>query len=484
VSRNLPLCLVLLALAACAQISPEQKLIRQAATALGGADKVTAVKTLTQVGTGVQYNLGQELTPEAHSQIYTVSAYRRDLDATATRARTELTRKPEFVHFQGPAPQTQITGIDGDVAYNVGGNGRAARAPQAAATERRDELLQHPLTAVRAALDPAAKLSNLRTDGGQSLLDVTTADGRQFTLAADSATHLPSRVSARGDNPNLGDVVNSTVFADYRDVAGLKLPTRLTTSIDHFVTQELTLTAQQLDGNVDVAAPAGAAQAAAPAPQAPAVTVQALAQGVWWLAGGSHHSVLVEFSDHLMLIEAPLSEARALAVIAKARQLVPGKPLTQLVSTHYHFDHSAGVRAAISEGLEVITLQSNVAFLQQAAQRPHTLAPDALARSASKVRIEGFERERTISDGVMTVTLFAEPSTHSQTMLVAWLPKQKLLVEADLYTPGIAINVYAKPFLDDLQTRKLQIDRIAPLHGTIVPFAQLVKDAAPPGPGG
>jgi glyoxylase-like metal-dependent hydrolase (beta-lactamase superfamily II) len=478
VLRNLSVCLVLLLVAACTRVSPEQKLVRDAAAALGGQDRIAAAKTLTEIGTGVQYNLGQELTPDAHSQTYTVSAYRRMFDAAGARARTELTRKPEFVHFQGPAPQTQVSGVDGEVAYNIGGNGNATRAPQAAA-ERRNELLQHPLTAIRAALDPAAKLSNLRSEGGQSLLDVSAVDGRQFTLAVDATTHLPGRVSARGDNANLGDVTNSTAFADYRDVGGLKLPAKLTTSVDDFVTQELTLSAQQLDGSVDIAAPNNVAQAAAPMPPPPRVTAEPLAKGVWWLAGGSHHSVVVEFADHLMLIEAPLNEARALAVIAKARELVPGKPLTQLVTTHYHFDHSAGVRAAISEGLAIIALQSNVAFLEQAAQRPHTLMPDALARSPRAAHIEGFDAERTISDGTMTVTLFAEPSTHSQTMLVAWLPKQKLLVEADLYTPGAAINVYAKPLLDDLQARKLKIDKIAPLHGTVAPFAQLVKDASP-----
>jgi hypothetical protein len=56
-----------------------------------------------------------------------------------------------------------------------------------------------------------------------------------------------------------------------------------------------------------------------------------VAKGIWWLAGQSHHSVLVEFSDHLMLIEAPQNDTRTLAVIAKARELVPGKPLTQIV---------------------------------------------------------------------------------------------------------------------------------------------------------
>ena len=129
------------------------------------------------------------------------------------------------------------------------------------------------------------------------------------------------------DNANLGDVAIETSFADYQDVSGLKLPARLTTKTDKYTTAEIRATKQTVDGDAgDLAAPAAAASAPPIAGPPPAnVTVQEVAKGIWLLAGQSHHSVLVEFTDHLMLIEAPQNDTRTLAVIAKARELRPGQ---------------------------------------------------------------------------------------------------------------------------------------------------------------
>src|SRR4029077_18732743 len=133
------------------------------------------------------------------------------IDVAGGRARGEQTRTPTFTYFQGQQPQKQGLGIDGDVAYNVAPNGTGTRAPNAVAGDRRAEIYHHPLTIVRAALDPAAKLANPRTTpDNQSAVDVTTGSGLKFTLAIDAATKLPTRVVSMTDNTNLGDVAIET----------------------------------------------------------------------------------------------------------------------------------------------------------------------------------------------------------------------------------------------------------------------------------
>ena len=110
------------------------------------------------------------------------------------------------------------------------------------------------------------------------------------------------------------------------------------------------------------------------------VTTQKIGDGVWFLAGGSHNSVLVEYPTYLAMIEAPLDEARSLAVISEARKLAPNKPIKYLINTHHHFDHSGGLRTYVAEGATIITNEINKGYYEQVWKSPHTLEPDRLAK--------------------------------------------------------------------------------------------------------
>jgi glyoxylase-like metal-dependent hydrolase (beta-lactamase superfamily II) len=469
------------AFGACTQATPEQQIINDAAAAIGGSDRIQAVKTLILEGEGTNGNLGQDVTPEATGQTFTVTDYKRAIDIAGGRARIEQTRTPNFTFFQGQQAQKQVLGVDGDVAYNVAPNGTATRASNAVANDRRVDIYHHPLTIVRAALDPMAKLSNPRTQDNQSVVDVATANGLNFTLAIDSATKLPTRVVSMTDNTNLGDVAIETSFADYQEVNGLQLPARLTTNTDKYQTAEIRVVKQTVDGDVgDLAAPAAAASAAPiTGPPPPNVTVTEVSKGIWWLAGQSHHSVLVEFSDHLTLIETPQNDTRALAVIAKARELRPNKPLTHVVNSHHHFDHSGGIRAAVSEGLTVIAQKASAPFYQEAATRAHTIVPDALAKNPKPLQVEAVDEEMILKDDTMTVNLYhIAGNPHADTLLMVYFPRERILVEADVYNPGAAVTPFAPNLVDNIKKHNLRIDRIVPLHATIGPYSDLLKTVA------
>src|SRR5688572_29836847 len=134
-----------------ASAPPEQAIIADAAEALGGSERILAVKTIVLEGEGTNGNMGQDMTPDATGQQFNVTDYRRAIDVAGGRVRIEQTRTPNFTYFQGQQPQKQVLGVDGDVAYNVAANGNATRAADTVARDRRAEIYHHPITIVRAA---------------------------------------------------------------------------------------------------------------------------------------------------------------------------------------------------------------------------------------------------------------------------------------------------------------------------------------------
>jgi hypothetical protein len=329
---------------------------------------------------------------------------------------------------------------------------------------------------VRAALDARAVLSHSRTNGQERLVDVTTAAGDMLTLAIDAQTHLPTRVISMTDNPNLGDVAMVTTFADYEDVNGVKLPRRLTTKLDTYLQLDLNVGRNQLDVDVaDLAAPAAVTSAAAPAAPAIEVTAEPVGTGIWWLAGsGNHRSVVFEFSDHLVLYEVPLNEARSKAVIDKARTLST-KPVTTAIVSHHHFDHSGGLRTAVAEGLTVVTQRANEAFFRNLLARPHTIAPDALQKNPREAKFVFVDDRMTLADAAMEVQLFhLLDNPREGTNLFAYVPRQHILVQADLYDSTWLRHSWGENVLENIRQRKLAVDRDVPVHGAIEPFAQMV----------
>jgi glyoxylase-like metal-dependent hydrolase (beta-lactamase superfamily II) len=160
-------------------------------------------------------------------------------------------------------------------------------------------------------------------------------------------------------------------------------------------------------------------------------------------------------------------------VLAKIAETVPGKPVRYVVPTHYHFDHSGGLRTYIAQGATVITTPGNRAFVERVAKAAHTIRPDSLSRSPRAPAIETFTGKRVLTDGTRTLELHdIGPNPHVAEVVVAYMPAEKAIFVADLV--GIPQQGPFPPpapalveFAGKIKTLGLAVDTIAPAHGRV-----------------
>jgi hypothetical protein len=342
--------------------------LAEAARALG-AD---GLKSIEYSGSGATFAFGQSATPGQPWPRLNLKTFTRRVNYETASLHDEniRTQGENPVRGGGQQPirgeQRQSFWVSGDHAWNV--------TPQAAVpvpitlAERQFQLWATPHGVVKAAAVHGATV--------QGRVIVFAVPGRMRLRAALNDQNLVERIEAVVPHPVLGDTPVEVTYADYKDFGGVKFPTRIRQSAGGFPTLDVTVTDVKPNIAVDVQVPDTARQSAGFYGK---VATQMVADGVWYLTGGSHHSVVIEMKDHLIVVEGPLLDERALAVIAEARNLVPGKPIRYVVATHHHFDHSGGLRAFAGEGVTVVTHESNRAFLGRALAAPATVVPDHMA---------------------------------------------------------------------------------------------------------
>ena len=435
---------------------------------------IAQVNAIEFSGTGRWYQFGQAPAPNLPWPAFDVSSYTATINYAAPAARVQMTRKQTIEPGRvRPAPVEQKPDqyVSGSTAWNLAAPAGAApnaapvAQPQPAAVEERVmEIWTTPHGFLKAAVVNNA--TSTPSEGGS---EVTFSSGKNKYVGIINAQNEVARVQTWIDNPVLGDTEVVFTYSDYKDFGGVRFPSRIQRVQGEHPVLELTVSAVTANPAVNITAPAEAN--AAPAPVA--VTVEKLANGVYFLKGGTHHSVAIDQKDHIVVVEGPQNEARSSAVIAKVKETIPNKPIKYLVNTHAHFDHSGGVRTFVDEGATIVTHQDNKPYYQKAWDAPHTINPDKLAQSKKTATFETFGDKHVLTDGSRTIEIYKiAGGGHNDAFAMVYLPKEKILIEGDAYTP-LAANApppaAANPFavnLDENITRlKLDVKQIAPLHG-------------------
>jgi glyoxylase-like metal-dependent hydrolase (beta-lactamase superfamily II) len=97
--------------------------------------------------------------------------------------------------------------------------------------------------------------------------------------------------------------------------------------------------------------------------------------------------------------------------------------------------------------------------------------------------VEGFKDVKTLTDGDRTIELREIANPHANGMIVVYLPKEKMLFESDLFTPGQAVDATNTLGIENaaaLQTAimGLKVEGIIGGHGNIGTMSELSKIVA------
>ncbi len=457
-----------------------------AATALGAAN----LTSLQFSGSGANHSYGQAWKPGLPWPAFKVTSYTATVNYSTPAMRVELDRtNPDGGPIRGGgglpllAPQKQIQVVSGKAAWNVNA-APAAGAPAAAPAQPTlgDRLLAIWTMTPQGVIKGA--MANNATIAGKVISFTAGGTPVKATLGSDN---LVTKVESRADAAVLGDTMTETSFLNYKDFGGVKFPTRIVQKQAGYPILDLTITDVKPNAGAAIDVPQNvqqaASQPAAPPPQT--VTTQKIADGVYYLTGGSHHSVAVEFKDYVVVFESPQNDDRAVAVFESVKKTIPSKPIRYVVNTHNHFDHLGGVRAAMAEGYTIITQAGNKAYYEKVATMPHTISPDRLGKAPKKPVIETVADKRVLTDGTQTLELYRLSTDHTDTMLVGYLPKGKILIEVDMWNPPVAnapppprINPVIVQLYDGIKRLNLDVEQIAPLHGTrMAPLKDLQASA-------
>ena len=465
--------------------------IAAVAEAMGGEERIMQVRNVTLMGYAhyAYQDGGGNITalPNAPQKYIQANDLRRIYDLENNRYYQQERNNDlfPFAIYRGHdfALQRQILdgSLDGDIAYSLNEAGLASRRSAADVRNLRMWMHTNPLVAVRAALESDDRVGNRREEGGLTLVDITLDSDDELTLAIRPPMNLPAWIRWVTPQQNLGEVTYTTHYTGFIPYEGVYLPLGYNTKqdwrdVEYF---KMWVDGYYLDTEIeDLSAPQEVLAQEIPGGFDPdSLEVEAVARGIWRITGGT---MVIEFADHMTLYEVGGGIDRVKAVVALARTIVPEKPVTEVIVSHHHFDHTRGLRQAIAEGLTVISRRNNGVIFEEMASHPAPNFPDDLERNGETLEFIPVDDSMVLEDDSMRVELYHTiNNNHTADNLFAYVPEHNMIIEADVATAAEDLQWWGDSWLDNIEYRNLEVDINVPVHMEVMSYQEVIDMVNP-----
>lgn len=486
--RILPVLVVLSVLIAPTATAQDIDAVLQAAAeAIGDPE---ALNSIEYSGTGWVSNVGQSHTPADDWPRFEITEYTRTLDYSAEASSETYTRRQGDFPARGGG--TPLLGEQQRLLLTRGGHSWTMRGSQAVpqpgnASVRQVDIWMSPHGFLKAAASAEdATAVTLMLEGRQLTILSFTVMNRYRLNGTINEQHQVERVQTWVANPIFGDMIYDHRYTDYQRFGAWMFPTVLHSHQGdpriHPGHNSMEIRVTDARPNVQTSLPSVPSNVQMATTPTVVVRSTEMAEGVWRISGGSHHSVAVEFSDFVAIVEAPQHEARSLAVIAEVRRVIPEKPIRYVVNTHHHADHAGGLRTYVAQSATVITHAANQNFYEDVFFHPGTrvMAPDILSTrmpwfASNRIpALELISDSYTLTDGDRTMDIHPVlRSGHAGSMLIVHLPEERILINADLYSPPApdadtpVANAHMRSLAQNIEQLDLDVARHVGVHGLV-----------------
>jgi glyoxylase-like metal-dependent hydrolase (beta-lactamase superfamily II) len=494
-SRKLVTVAAFLLLTCCTARDPDARTVLENAVETMGA---TNLKTIEFSGSGSQFAHGQPLVPFAELPRFNAKSFNYVADYGTPGSRQEMVRTQALNPPRGGSPQP-IVGEARAVAYLSGEytwtpaaepTGTPRRQPvgdgldDGIVEERQIQLWETPHGFLNAAMRSTAATMREQTIDGKRFRVVSFPRGKTKMDGYINDENLVEKVETWMPHPVLGDMSVESSYANYRDWGGVQFPTQMTQRWGGEVILDLTISEVKPNVPMDLTVPEAVRNTPLPPPAK--IVTRKIGDGLHIIGGQNAATIVVEFKDFLVAVEGPTNEERSLAVLAEIKRLYPSKPIRYLVNTHAQYnDHAGGVRTWAAEGIPIITHRDNKKWFDEVALRgTWTIKPDKLSQVSTTPVVEPVDDSRIITDGSRQLVLYhIRGNNHAGAMLMAYLPAEKIIIEADVFTanasggalfgpdepppnapPDFPRCCDARNFYDNVQRLNLDVKTLVPIH--------------------
>ena len=486
--------------AACAQ-SPQDTML----AGLGGETALQNMSALSIEATGTRWEIDELYSPGAADEEGIPFTMQLHHDVAGDRLRVDYTRE------RGPGEQQMSQIIAGQLGAIEGQDAQFGPPTTAAMTSdrwaaiRREQRLLNPHLMLREALVDPSRL----TESGNELLGgsehhvlVLEEEVVPITLYVNASTGQITKATTLENDHLRRDVTIEAFYEDWTPAeGGLSFPNRVLLTFNGDMIHEEVRSSVEANQALDPALfdfPADVSPEFDPklaewgvanhqayrmlafmgfprSGQQTTIETEEIAHRVYHVRGSSHHSLVIEQEDGIVIAEAPLHERRSEAVIDWINTTFPDKPITHVIATHHHSDHSAGMRTYVAEGATVVVHQAASEFFGNVFQAPSTVVPDRLGRNPVTASVETVPADAsfTIPDTAVPVTVYPLENAHAEDMVLIHVGNAGVVFVSDIYSPNPAatdVGAGGRMVSNGIAANDLDVSFIAGGHGAVIAY--------------